>query len=88
MKEVTTEILNYAKVYVFGSFARGDYKVYFSDIDVLIVSDKISEKMQERAEIKVEIRKRVNANYIFQIHLVNSKEFEFYKKFVDKLLEI
>jgi len=44
--------------------------------------------MQERAEIKVEIRKRVNANYIFQIHLVNSKEFEFYKKFVDKLLEI
>jgi predicted nucleotidyltransferase len=88
IKEAATEILKYAKFYVFGSFARGDYKVYFSDIDVLIVSDKISERMQERAEIKVEIIKRANANYIFQIHLVNSKEFEFYKKFVDKLLEI
>ncbi|MCC5994496.1 MAG: nucleotidyltransferase domain-containing protein [Candidatus Aenigmarchaeota archaeon] len=88
IKEAAVEILKDAKVYVFGSFARGDYKVYFSDIDVLIVSDKISEKMQERAEIKVEIRKRANANYIFQIHLVNSKEFEFYKKFVDKLVEI
>jgi predicted nucleotidyltransferase len=88
IKKVSTEILKDAKVYVFGSFARGDYKVYFSDIDVLIVSDKISEKMQEKAEIKVDIRKRANANYIFQIHLVNSKEFEFYKKFVDKLVEI
>jgi hypothetical protein len=44
--------------------------------------------MEERAGIIVEIRKRTNANYIFQIHLVNSKEFEFYKKFVDKLIEI
>ncbi|MFZ8830127.1 MAG: nucleotidyltransferase domain-containing protein [Candidatus Aenigmatarchaeota archaeon] len=46
IKEVDIKILKDAKVYVFGSFARGDYKVYFSDIDVLIFSDKISERMQ------------------------------------------
>jgi predicted nucleotidyltransferase len=46
IKEVDIKILKDAKVYVFGSLARGDYKVYFSDIDVLIFSDKISERMQ------------------------------------------
>jgi predicted nucleotidyltransferase len=88
IKEASIEILQEARVYIFGSFARGDYNIYFSDIDILIVSDKVSGKMEERAGIIVEIRKRANANSIFQIHLVNSKEFEFYKKFVDKLIEI
>jgi len=88
IKEAAIEILQEAIVYVFGSFARGYYKIYFSDGDILIVSDKISDKMMERAGIIVENRKKANANYIFQIHLVNSKEFEFYKRFIDKLIEV
>jgi|BEDMetMinimDraft_2_1075160.scaffolds.fasta_scaffold09529_2 Nucleotidyltransferase domain. len=88
IKEASIEILQEAKIYVFGSFARGDYKIYSSDIDILIVSDKISDRMMERAGIIVDIRKKANANYIFQIHLVNSKEFKIYKRFVDKLIEV
>ena len=88
IKEIAKEILKDARVYVFGSYARGNYNIYFSDIDVLIVSDNFEEKMGRRAEIILEIKKRSGANYIFQIHLVNSKEFEFYKFFVDKLIEI
>jgi predicted nucleotidyltransferase len=88
IKNVAKEILKDARVYVFGSYARGDYNVYFSDIDVLIVSDSFETKMNKRAEIILEIKKRSGANYIFQIHLVNSKEFEFYKFFVDKMIEI
>jgi len=78
-----------AKVFVFGSYAKGNYDIYLSDIDVLIVSEKVKNKsMLERAEMIANLRKNIKAGYIFQIHLVSPKEFEIYKKFIDKMREI
>jgi len=33
-------LLSDAKIFVFGSYAKGNYDIYLSDIDVLIVSEK------------------------------------------------
>jgi len=82
-------LLSDAKVFVFGSYAKGEHNIYLSDIDVLIVSEKIKNKSAlERAEMIAKLRKNIEAGYIFQIHLISPEEFEIYKKFIDKMREI
>ena len=49
----------------------------------------LSEKpVLERAKIIVKLLEGIKGSYIFQIHLVNRKEFEWYKRFVDKMVKI
>ncbi|MEM0481255.1 MAG: nucleotidyltransferase domain-containing protein [Candidatus Aenigmatarchaeota archaeon] len=87
LKEISSRaknILKDAKVYVFGSYVKGNFHPFLSDIDVLIVSKEINDK--NRAKIALEIEKDLPR--IFEIHLVNEKEFEFYKFFIDKTVEI
>jgi len=77
------------KVYLFGSYIKGNFHPFLSDVDILIVSDNFKEKpMLERAKILLKIKEGLKASYMFEIHLVNSKEFEWYKFFIDKLVEI
>ena len=78
------------EVYLFGSLVRDNINIYLSDTGVLIFSNKInSEKpVLERAKIIVKLLEGIKGSYIFQIHLVNRKEFEWYKRFVDKMVKI
>jgi predicted nucleotidyltransferase len=64
-----------AEVYVFGSALRGD-ATGGSDVDVLIVSQNISEKVMERAKIKVEIEEMAGLPlyHPFEIHLATKDE--------------
>lgn len=59
-----------AEVYVFGSVIRGD-ATGGSDVDMLIVSQNISEKALEQAKIKVEIEEMAGLPLYppFEIHL-------------------
>jgi hypothetical protein len=76
-----------AKVYIFGSYVKGDFQPLLSDIDILIVSEKIK-NMDDRAKISLKIKEGLKGRSMFEIHLVNEKEFEWYKFFVDKMVEI
>ena len=79
------ELIPEAEVYVIGSVARGDY-VAGSDVDILIVSRKIPEKLSERGRIKALIEERLNLPYYhpFEIHLVRPEEAEPYLKRASK----
>jgi len=68
-------IMPAAEVYVFGSAIRGD-ATGGSDIDVLIVSQNISEKALERAKLKVEIEEMAGLPlyHPFEIHLATKDE--------------
>lgn len=78
------------KVYVFGSYVKGNFDKYLSDVDILIVSKKIEKyrTISKRAEIILKIKEEIKDDSILQIHLVTPKEFEYYKFFVDKIVEI
>lgn len=53
-------MLNDAEVYVFGSIVRGNYNP-MSDVDVMIVSEKIPDNIIEQAKIKgIEKERRIN----------------------------
>lgn len=77
------------KVYLFGSYVKGDFHQFLSDIDILIVSDQLEGMpMFKRAKILLTIKEGLRAGYMFEIHLVTKKEFEWYKFFIDKFVEI
>jgi len=74
-----------AKVYVFGSYLKGNFHPFLSDVDILIVSDKIK-NLDDKVKISLPLKEKFG--YIFQFHVVNEKEFEIYKFFIDKMKEI
>ncbi len=75
------ELLPDAKVYVVGSVARGDY-VASSDVDVLVVSDRVPEKPADRSRIKLIIEEKLNLppHHPFEIHLLTKTEAKHYLK--------
>ncbi len=90
IKEKAQEILGEdVRVLVFGSVVRGDWWIG-SDIDILIISDKLSPNWIENREIRTAIRKSVGPFNPFQVHLATPEEYEtWYKKFIkDDYLEI
>ncbi len=90
IKDLAIKELGEVKVIVFGSVVKGDYHPALSDIDVLIVSPNMPESNLERAKIKVRILDRIGKWNPFEIHLVNPKEYEWYRKFIllDKYVEV
>ena len=87
IKEVAIKELKDARVFVFGSVIEGKHTPS-SDIDVLVVSPNMPKSMEERAKIRAKMLRRVGVIAPFEIHLVNPKEFEWYRKFVKKFEEI
>ena len=87
IKRKAVNLLGHVNVYVFGSVVEGDYTLS-SDIDVLIVSEKVPKKLSSRARITVEILKEIGIFSPFEIHLVTPDEFDWYKCFIKKLEEI
>jgi predicted nucleotidyltransferase len=69
------EILPDAKVYVFGSAVRGDITAG-SDVDILVVSDRLPEGALARARLKVRAEERAGLPeyHPFEIHLVRPSE--------------
>ena len=82
------ELLPGAKVYLFGSYYRGDYHPALSDIDVAIVSPLIPESATERAKLKLKIIDGYNFSPL-EVHLLKPSEWDFYRNFVkDEFREI
>lgn len=86
-KKVVERELGDAKVFVFGSVVKGK-ATPASDVDLLILSKRMPERMSERSKIKAKIWKEIGIFSPFEIHLVDEKEFEWYKKFIDKKIEV
>ncbi|BCU69753.1 nucleotidyltransferase domain-containing protein [Stygiolobus caldivivus] len=77
-----------AKVLLFGSFVRGDFRPD-SDIDVLIISDEFGDDPHKYAELVNYIRDRIKRYSLFEFHVVTRKTYEeWYKRFIDVYKEI
>lgn len=71
-----------ARVYVFGSVVRGRFTAS-SDIDVLVVTEKIERKY----EMMVSVYKAIEAPV--ELHVVTPKGFLWYKRFSgDEMVEV
>ena len=68
-----------SEVYVLGSVVRGDY-VGGSDMDILVVSDRIPESLLKKAEMKRSIEEEANlpVTHPIQIHLTRKSEADRY----------
>lgn len=86
-KRIAEKEIGKVKVFVFGSVVKKQHTPA-SDIDLLIVSEKVPEKMKARAEIVAKILRRIGLLSPFEIHLINEREFKWYKKFIDKKIAI
>lgn len=82
IKEAAEKVLGSVRVLVFGSIVRGDWGPN-SDIDVLIISDKLSENWEENRIYKLQIKREAGISFPFQLHLVRPEEYEgWYKNFI------
>lgn len=81
VKERAQNILPDVKVLIFGSVIKGEY-LPSSDIDILIISEKVPPEIFAQTKIKYELLKDFEANP-FELHLVTPKVFEnWYKLFI------
>jgi predicted nucleotidyltransferase len=84
IKLMAEEVFGKADAYVFGSTVRGDYHPILSDIDVAIV---VEEKDRGRElELKVKVTRFFGD--VFEIHVLDNKQWEFYKRFSDVWVEV
>ncbi|MBC7110529.1 MAG: nucleotidyltransferase domain-containing protein [Archaeoglobi archaeon] len=85
IKKKAKGIFEDAEVYITGSYARGEHTLS-SDLDILIVSERIPEKFSfefyRDAVIKLTDDPRVN------IHLVNRRKFAELKKLYSPLIPV
>ena len=86
-KRVAEKELGEARAFVFGSIVKKQ-ATPASDIDLLIVSKNMPERISERSKIKAKIWKKIGIFSPFEIHLIDEKEFEWYKRFVDKKIAV
>ena len=90
IKEIAKELLGEeVKVIIFGSVVKKTWTPT-SDIDILIISDKLSENWEENRWLRTEIKRRISPSSPFQIHLATPEEFNrWWKNFIkDDYLEV
>jgi len=80
IKKRALERLKDARVYIFGSVVEGRYIPGKSDIDLLIVSNKIPKTVSELVKLKLEILGELGYLSPFEIHFADEKLFEHYSK--------
>lgn len=85
IKEEVRKFLPEARVYVFGSVVRKEFKPN-SDIDVLIVTSKPIDP-EERGKLKGHLYRKVGFFSPFEIHLVDKEGFGWYKRFIKGEIE-
>lgn len=87
VKEDIAKYVPNAKIYIFGSIARGKYTAA-SDIDIIVVVDRLEEL--DVHKLKTIIKKKY-PGYPIEVHIVNKQMLErWYKRFVreEELVEI
>ena len=75
------------EVLVFGSVVEGAYTMA-SDIDVLIISDGVPKKLDERAKILGKINNVLGYYHPFELHLVTTEESKWYKRSIKNYLKV
>jgi predicted nucleotidyltransferase len=86
IKEFFVENLEDVKLYVFGSFVRGELGPN-SDIDILVVSPRIS--IHERGKLLADLDDLIGAPNPFEFHLINPELYEeWYSHFIKEKREI
>lgn len=86
IKEVVRKRDPKARVILFGSFVRGNFRPD-SDIDVLVITDVQDEK--DRLTIYHEINEAIGRPNPFEIHVINEEEYKgWYSKFIDVYKEV
>lgn len=83
VKSIAERYFGSCKVFVFGSAVRGDYNVMLSDIDIAIVTE--CHESEKILKFKAEISKKWD---IFELHVIDEKTWNFYKRFIDIYKEI
>ena len=53
-----------------------------ADIDVLIISDDVPQKLDKRRKILNKINKTLGYLHPFELHLITKKGFKWYEKFI------
>lgn len=89
IKKEAEKLLSPARVLVFGSIVQGKWGPN-SDIDVLVISDKLSKNWEENQIYKLKMKSKLGPFCPFQIHLARPQEYEsWYKNFIkDNYIEI
>ncbi|WP_338599102.1 nucleotidyltransferase domain-containing protein [Sulfolobus tengchongensis] len=88
IKESVRELDPDARVLLFGSYVRGNFKPD-SDIDILVISDKYGANVDMMAKMNAHILIKLNVFGIFEIHITTRKMYEeWFKKFIDVYREI
>ncbi|MEM0480653.1 MAG: nucleotidyltransferase domain-containing protein [Candidatus Aenigmatarchaeota archaeon] len=90
IKNVAKKILKdkNVKVIVFGSVVKGSFHPILSDIGILVISKNVPYVL-ERGKILAKIFEKIENQFApFQIHLIKPSEYEWYKRFIDKKVEI
>ena len=68
------------RTFIFGSFVEGRWIPGSSDIDILILCDRMPKSSSERAKIRMEIINSVGFDSPFEIHFSDSELFKWYMK--------
>ena len=84
IKQIAESLLGDVEVYVFGSVVEGGYHPVLSDIDVAVITEDRDRK--KHLELKVRVQREVGD--VFEIHVVNAKEWAFYRRFIGKVVRI
>ncbi|MET1160060.1 MAG: nucleotidyltransferase domain-containing protein [Thermoprotei archaeon] len=87
IRSVLDKFFSSYEIYLFGSVAEDDYTMA-SDIDILVVSDETPKKISERSRIISEVYRVIGFDAPVEIHLVDNKGFQWYKKFVKKFVKL
>ena len=83
--EIAERHLGEVELYVFGSFVEGK-SVPSSDIDVLVVSKNVNP--ENRIALMSDVYRELGYEHPFEIHVVDEKGFEWYRRFCKKMRRI
>ncbi|MCD6368772.1 MAG: nucleotidyltransferase domain-containing protein [Thermoproteales archaeon] len=84
VKEIVKKVDPNARVYVFGSVVKGKYTAA-SDIDILVVTEKIKEKHRMMVEVYKETKAPV------ELHIATPEKFtSWYRRFIknEEIIEV
>jgi predicted nucleotidyltransferase len=85
IKEIAKKLLDKdVRVLIFGSVVKGKWGPN-SDIDVLVISNKLSKNWIKNRIIRTKIKKEIGPFSPFQIHLATPEEYKnWYRRFIKK----
>lgn len=86
IKKMVKSVCKDAEVFVFGSVLKGDYSVGLSDIDVAIVSETFKNRKEKLKVLDILLEEFFFSP--FEFHVLTKKEWEFYKRFIDKMEKV